>query len=409
MSRPLRLGFLVYEIDQRAGMQRQASQLLPRLRDLGLEVKVVTTAAPRDLPRLRGLPVPGAPDLPVARLAVTRRHVFEALARTWLSSQGGVDVLLGLGWHEAVHAARISKRTGIPFVVRYACSGAHGDLAALAREPELRELLSAASRHVCISEEILAEALAAGLPAERLVSIPNGVDLAAWRREVKPARLPWVSEGRDDLEVVLFVGRLARQKRVDVLLEAAARLADRRPKFRLALAGQGPLRADLEAQARSLGIAERVAFLGVREDVLALHRAARVFVLPSEGEGMPNALLEALAAGTPSVATEVPGTLEVARHEQEALLVPPGDPRALAAALERLLEDADLGGELCARLQAGGWARAAERYDVDQAAGRYAAALREAAQDALPRRAGPPERAGRLVKRLRNPSQPPPG
>jgi len=378
-------------------MQRQASQLLPRLADLGLEVKVVTTAAPRDLPRLRGLPVPGAPGLPVVRLPVTRRHVFEALARTWLASQGGVDVLLGLGWHEAVHAARISQRTGAPFVVRYACSGAHGDLAALAREPELRELLGAASRHVCISEEIKAEAVAAGLPLDRLVSIPNGVDLAAWRREVTPATLPWVEPSQGDLEVLLFVGRLARQKRVDVLLEAAARLADRRPQFRLALAGEGPLRRELESQARALGIAEKVAFLGVREDVLALHRAARVFVLPSEGEGMPNALLEALAAGTPSVATEVPGTLEVARHEQEALLVPPGDALTLASALERLLDD----GDLRARLRAGGWARVAEHYDVDQAAARYAAALTEAAQGDPPRRAGPPERAGGFVRRLR--------
>lgn len=398
MSQPLRLGFLVYAIDQRAGMQRQASQLLPRLRDLGLEVKVVSTAAPRDLPRLRGLPAPGAPDLPITRLPVTRRHVFEGLARTWLASQGGVDVLLGLGWHEAVHAARISERTGVPFVVRYACSGEHGDMAALARQPELRDLLAGAARHVCISEEIQAEALAAGLPEGRLVSIPNGVDLAAWRREVTPATLPWLDLPERPTEVVLFVGRLARQKRVDVLLEAAARLADRRPSFRLALAGQGPLRPELEAQARSLGLRDRVAFLGVREDVLALHRAAKAFVLPSEGEGLPNALLEALAAGTPSVATEVPGTVEVARHEQEALLVPPRDPAALADALERLLDDE----ALRARLRAGGWARVAERYDVDRAAERYAAALAEAAAEGPARRAGPPERAGRLVERLRD-------
>lgn len=396
MNRALRVGFLVYALDKRAGMQRQASQLLPRLRDLGLDLKVVSTAAPSDLPRLRGLPVPGAPELPVTRLPVTRRHVFEALARTWLASQGGVDVLLGLGWHEAVHAARISRRTGVPFVVRYACSGAHGDLAALRREPELRELLGGAARHVCISEEIEAEARAAGLPPERLVSIPNGVDLAAWRREVTPAVIPWRA-GPLEPEVVLFVGRLARQKRVDVLLDAAARVAEGRPGFRLALAGQGPLRREHEVRARSLGLEDRVVFLGVREDVLALHRAARVFVLPSEGEGMPNALLEALAAGTPSVATEVPGTLEVARHEREALLVPAGDSRALAAALERLLSDE----ALRARLSAAGQARVAERYDVDQSAARYATALEAAAADPGPRRLGPPERAGGLLGRLR--------
>lgn len=393
MSAPTRLGFFVYEIDRRAGMQRQAAQLLPRLRDLGLEVYVVSTAAPRDLPRLRGLPVPGAPDLPVIRLGVTRRHVFETLARTWLASKGGVDVMLGLGWHEAVHAARISRRTGVPFVVRYACSGAHGDLAALANKPDSSELLEGASRHVCISSEIEQEALAAGISAERLTSIPNGVDLAAWGQPGEPASLPW----GPDAEAVLYVGRLAPQKRVDVLLEAAAQLAAQRPNFRLALAGEGPLREALEAQVDDLGLRDRVAFLGVCEDVASLHRAATAFVLPSEGEGMPNVLLEALAAGTPSVATEVAGTREVARHEQEALLVPPNDPRALAQALDRLLGDADLR----QRLRAGGQARVAAHYDVDQAAASYAATLRAAAADPGPQRSGPPELTGRLIRRLR--------
>lgn len=390
---PTRLGFLVYEIDRRAGMQSQAAQLLPRLAAAGLEVKVVSTAAPRDLAALHGLPAPGAPELPLIRLPVTRAGLFETLARTWFASQGGVDVLLGLGWHEAVHAGRIARRTRLPFVARYACSGDHGDMAALAQRPRQLELLKGAARHVCISEEITREVRAAGFAEERLVSIPNGVDLSAWAGDPPPAELPFGPEA----EVVLFLGRLTPQKRLDVLLQAIARLAATRPALRLAVCGEGPLREDLEALSARLGIGERVAFLGVREDVLALHRAARVFALPSEGEGLPNALLEALAAGTPTVATAVAGTVDVARHEREALLVSPNDAPALAAALERLLEDPDLR----ARLATQGRERIAAAFDVDLAAQRYVDAIEAVAAEHAARRQGPPELAGRAARGLR--------
>lgn len=390
---PTRLAFLVYEIDRRAGMQSQAAQLLPRLAAAGLDVRIVSTAAPRELRALRERPAPGAPELPLIRLPVTRPGAFEALARTWLASQGGVDVLLGLGWHEAVHAARIARRTRLPFLARYACSGDHGDMAALAQRPRELALLQGAARHVCISDEILREVRAAGFGEERLLSIPNGVDLRAWAGDPPPAALPFEPKA----EVVLFLGRLAPQKRLDVLLRAVARLAPARPLLRLAVCGEGPLREDLEALCRELGIAERVAFLGVRDDVLALHRAARVFVLPSEGEGLPNALLEALAAGTPTLATAVAGTVDVVRHEREGLLVAPNDPEALAAGLERLLGDA----ELRARLSAQGRARVAEAYDVDLAARRYAEAIEAVAAERPTERQGAPEFAGRAAQGVR--------
>ena len=391
----LRVAFLVYDLDGPGGMQRQAIRLAGCLLARGLEVAFVSTAAPRDLPARLGRAVPGLPGAPVLRVPTTRAPLFEAAARAWLAARGGADVLYAVGWNAALHAARLGERTHAPVVVKYACAGAHGDFAWVAGTPGALPLLQRAARHVCLSGALRDEALAAGLPAPRLVSIPNGVDLAAWSAEVAPARLPWPAEAGP---VALFLGRLAVQKRVDVLLEAFARVAARVPAARLALAGDGPLRRALQERAAALGLDERVAFLGQRDDVLALHRAARVVVLPSEGEGLSNVLLEALAAGTPVVATDVPGAREVVTPDVEALLVAPNDPAALAEALARALEDP----ALAAALAAAGRARARAAFDLEGVADRYAALFTEVAAEHAPGpRRGVPERVGALVRALR--------
>ncbi|MGE0710969.1 MAG: glycosyltransferase [Planctomycetota bacterium] len=387
----MRVGLLLYEVDKRAGMQSQLTRLIPQLEAQGVAVRVVSTAAPRDLRALRGLPVPGSPATPVVRLPFTRTPAFELAARAWLAAQGGIDVLWGAGWHESLHAARIGAASGTPVVARYACSGSHGDFAALARRSDARPLLLRVARHLCISHEVREEALAYGLPEERLVHLPNAIEVAAWEREVEPAALPWRG-----CRVVLFLGRLTAQKRVDVLLSAFARLLPAAPDARLALCGEGPLRAALEAQARALELGDRVAFLGVRSDVLALHRAASAFVLPSDAEGIPNTLLEALAAGTPAVASDVGGTRDVLRPDRDGLLVPPGDAEALAAALGRLLEDP----ALARRLAASGRARVREEFALPLLAGRYPPLFAAAAATGGSARARLPEALGRALRRL---------
>jgi glycosyltransferase involved in cell wall biosynthesis len=164
-----------------------------------------------------------------------------------------------------------------------------------------------------------------------------------------PDPLPAISAaGRP---VVLAAGRLAPQKAFDVLLKAAAAWRDLYPVPLLVIAGEGPLAGDLRAQAGELGV--DAVFLGHRDDVPALLAAASVFVLPSRWEGQPLVLQEALRAGAPVVATRVGGVPGLA-GEEAALLVPPGDPRALAAAVRSVLTDAPL----AARLRAAAAARA---------------------------------------------------
>jgi glycosyltransferase involved in cell wall biosynthesis len=185
-----------------------------------------------------------------------------------------------------------------------------------------------------------------GCPAAKMVLVPNGVseatlgfagDRPAVRRRLElPAEAP----------VAVALSRLAWKKGVRHLVDAVPRLLEAVPDVHVLVAGDGDLRAELVEQARGLGVAERVRFLGTRRDPLDLLSAADVFVMPSVVEGMSNALLEAMALGLPVVATEVGGTPEVVTDGETGFLVPPADPDRLAAALAKLLLAPELGREL---------------------------------------------------------------
>jgi glycosyltransferase involved in cell wall biosynthesis len=143
--------------------------------------------------------------------------------------------------------------------------------------------------------------------------------------------------------VVLAVARLAAQKGLDTLIEAAGRWRDRDPVPVVALAGTGPLLAELTAAARAAGVQAR--FLGHRDDVPALLAAADVVVLPSLWEGQPLILQETLRAGRPLVASRVGGVADLTGKDA-ALLVPPGDAAALSEAVLSVLDDPDLAARL---------------------------------------------------------------
>jgi glycosyltransferase involved in cell wall biosynthesis len=145
--------------------------------------------------------------------------------------------------------------------------------------------------------------------------------------------------GAEDAELIVTVGRHVPEKNQALLVDAVALLADRRPRLRAVLVGAGPLRDELLAQIRKLGLEDRVTLTGEREDAVDVIAAADVFVLSSSTEALPLALLEAMALGRPVVSTDVGGVGDAVQHEQTGLLVPPGDAHALAAAVERLLDD----------------------------------------------------------------------
>ncbi len=178
-------------------------------------------------------------------------------------------------------------------------------------------------RHVCVSRSVARFAESrAGLPAEKMVVIPNGVDLQRYPAE-RPADLRsfGISAGR---RVVTCVGRLERQKGVAWLIDSAGVWLGRLPDCDLLLVGEGPQRGLVERMCRRRGLSERIHFAGWRADVPEILAASDLLVLPSAWEGMPNAVLEAMASHLPVVATDVEGVRELLGPAAEDQTVQPG-------------------------------------------------------------------------------------
>jgi glycosyltransferase involved in cell wall biosynthesis len=176
--------------------------------------------------------------------------------------------------------------------------------------------------------------------ADQCTVLPNAVDTTMWRPD--PSVRVAVRRGLGLADAFLFfaAGRLEAVKDYPALLQAIASLpqAGVHVSAHLLVAGDGSLREQLTALAASLGLAHRVRFLGFQPDLRPWMQAADAFVLSSRWEGLPLALLEAAASALPIIATDVPGTREAVVAGETGLLVPPGNPGALAAAMERMIK-----------------------------------------------------------------------
>jgi len=208
-----------------------------------------------------------------------------------------------------------------------------------------------------------------GVERERIAVIENGVDIASWplvsddlRREARAAL-----NVDPDEAVVLMVAGLRPEKAHDVLMTALALLRNEGRRVRVLLAGDGERREAIEATAVALGVRADVEFLGVRRDVARLLHASDVVVLPSSTEALPMALLEAMAAGTPVIASAVGSIPELVRDGETGFLIPAADGASLADRIRVILDDSERAARM--RSHARDWV--VGRYSIDATAARY--------------------------------------
>jgi len=191
---------------------------------------------------------------------------------------------------------------------------------------------------IAVSEQTRQKGIAEGVKPEKVIAIPNGVtpfDTASIDRIQARKQLGLAG----DNIFLLAVGRLTYQKGHEFFVQAMPKILNRYPNVKAALCGDGPLYPQLENQIRKLGLVEHVRLLGVQSNVAPLLVASDVFVLPSRSEGLSRALMEAMAAGVPVVATRVNGIKDLITDKVHGLLVFPEDADALADSILQLLDN----------------------------------------------------------------------
>lgn len=285
----------------------------------------------------RFVPVPMRGLADPAAIAALRRCIRE-LHIDLVHCHLGISSFLGL----------IAARTrGIPAIVtRHIIQDRYTTIPNTALRTAYRAAYQAMNarfeRIICVSRAVLDAVSDRERPAPgKCVVIPNGVAVPQ-TPPVRPDPLPAPLRGLpSDRGIIFCTARLAREKGLDILLRAAAICVQRGLDIAVLVAGEGPLRRELEQLADSLNIRDRVLLAGFRNDIPDLLAAAHVFVLPAQNEPFGIALLEAMAAARPVVATAAGGPLELIEPGRSGLLVPPADPQALAGAIAALFTDPD--------------------------------------------------------------------
>ncbi len=294
-----------------------------------------------------------------------------SLARELLVRRNEYDVIHVFQTNlSACVASLIGKKLGKKIVTTCHNSGDQGDIAALSSLPGGRHLLHLVCENVDgatgVSKDVIHQMLAVGFSRKRTWYVPNGVPHPFRGRIKRDSLRSRLGLGKGEI-CALFVGRLAVEKALDLLIDAWGDITQRYHGARLVLVGDGKSRAGLEKRAREKGVEEAVVFAGKVDDVESYLRAADVFVLPSVTEGMSMALLEAMALGLPVVASRVGGTVDMILDGKNGLLFESGDKEGLIRCISALIASKKLRAEL------GRAARKdfAERFSIEVTVARY--------------------------------------
>lgn len=325
------------------GVQRATLDLCRRLAERGRRVVLLTRRLP-DTPRFERLS-----GIWVYRLGLARADKLGALSF-------GVHALWLLATSlrcRLLHVQNIDTPLLVGLLAKYFLGRRlivtiHGEAKIsmqrrdrLFGRQRLRLMRRAVDAFGALSDPMVAKLESVGVDRRRIWKIPNGIDTETFRPPTAAERTKSRRDLgiREDDVVAVFLGRLVRLKRVDLILRAWADVQG--PDRSLLIVGDGPEHESLGRLRDELGL-QRVRFLGSREEVRDLLWSGDFSLLPSEREGLSVALLEAMAVGLPSVASDVPGNEEVVTHRETGLLVPVGDEEALRSSISQMIESADL-------------------------------------------------------------------
>jgi glycosyltransferase involved in cell wall biosynthesis len=275
----------------------------------------------------------------------------------------GVQVALGVP---------LARLLGLRSVMKFAGSNEIKHTLACNIGPmEVAALRKWCEKTMVLNDGMVEEALAAGFERSRLMWMPNPVDTAVYSPCVPAERKALraaLGIPADALQAI-FVGRLAPEKELPVLIDGFAAAAAQNPQARLVLVGDGPVRPALAQQVSDRGIAGRVTFAGMQssDQIARWLQASDVYSLVSSREGLPVSLIEAMATALPSVVTDIPGTAQLIDEARHGFRVPVGDSGAVGAALLRLFNDPGM------RAEFGAAARpiAVERFSLDKVLSDY--------------------------------------
>lgn len=318
------------------GAQQQLALQAPLLQNQGVDVTVLTRRFPGLAAQetIAGVPVIRLPAPPPKPLAA----MLFSLSALWHLYRLQPDIIHAYSFLSPLTTAVIAHRLwNIPVVAKVLRGGVLGDIVRVQNKLLGLHRLVAYKKHtstfITISQEIDAELAEIGIPSAQRTFIPNGVDI----HRFSPLPPPQKTALRTKLQLpdgplVLFTGRLVPEKRLEQLLAIWPAVRAQHPTARLLLLGAGPLENELRQQA-----GPGVIFGGRVDDVAPYLQTADLFVLPSVSEGLSNALLEAMAAGLPVVATAVGGAPDVIVHRESGWLITPDNPQELETAVLTLL------------------------------------------------------------------------
>jgi glycosyltransferase involved in cell wall biosynthesis len=303
------------------------------------------------------------------------RDISYALGVAWtlFKERRNYDVVYFLmqGLHLAT-GLPVARLLGKPIVMKFSCSGiVLGMRDSWIGRLELTFLRRWADRILILNPGMVEEALEVGIDRDRLGWMPNPVDTDHFRPcspEARAGLRQKLGVGVDT-PVVVFVGRLDHQKKLPWMLGAFAKVVKERPKAKLILVGDGPLRAEIDQLIVSLGLKENVLRTGrlITEGVLEWLQASDAFCMVSEVEGLPCSLIEAMSAGCTPVVSNIPAHSQIVEHEQTGLLTELGNQESIAQGLIRVLDDPCLG----ARLSALARERMVEQFSTPRVVDRY--------------------------------------